>query len=217
MNVSKLSVMTVSELAEKLAHHLDYKQIWKNEFPACDFCIIDAERKETYTEVELEYFYQNGGSWHGIKTFDPGFGNNSIFVASDYWGGGNCSMVELYDGIDAEETYDLLLEALLQTLSTNDTVYGETLLLVESKTKEDHRKIWMRMGVTLHVNETEEACLLMPENTTNDVAKAILRSIISEGRYEAEGESYIPAACITSFNEEYDTKYEDCWDAEFII
>lgn len=217
MNVSKLSVMTVSELAEKLAHSLDHKQIWKNEFPACDFCIIDAERKETYTEDELKEFYENGGSWHGIKAFDPGFGGNSLFVASDYWGGGNCSMVELYDGICVDETFELLSKAIVQTLETNDVADTDTLLLVESKAKEDHRKLWMRMGVTLYVNETEEACLLMPETTTNDVGESIFRSIISEGRYEVNGESYIPATCISSFNEEYDTKYDDGWDAEFNI
>lgn len=213
MQTKNLKIMTVQQLANHIAQSLNYKRIWESHFPTCDFCIIDAERKETYTEVELEYFYQNGGCWHGIKTFDPGFGNNSIFVASDYWGGGNCSMVELYNGIDAEETYDLLLEALLQTLSTNDTVYGETLLLVESKTKEDHRALWMRMGVNLYLNKSEEAILL----ASDTAAESVIKAIISEGRFSVNGESYIPCSAITDFNQRYNTAYNDTCDFEWNI
>lgn len=206
--------MTVSQFAQHLACGLNYKHIWKNAFPTYDFCIIDAERKESYTEEELETFYQESEGWHGIKTFDPGFGGNSLFVASDYWGGGNCSMIELYDGIDVNETLGLLSGAIIQTLETNDMANSDTLLLIERKANEDHRPVWMRMGVTLYTNEIEEAILLDRTNPSHKYAANTIKAIISEGRYEVDGESYIPDCVITCFNNEHGTNYDDSSDLE---
>lgn len=217
MRTKHLSVMTVNQFAQHLACGLNYKHIWKNEFPAYDFCIIDAEQKEHYTEEELENFYLESEGWHGIKTFDPGFGGNSLFVASDYWGGGNCSMVELYDGIEVNETFELLSRAIVQTLETNDVANSDTLLLIERKTKEDHRPVWMRMGVTLYTNEIEEMILLDCTNPSHKYAGGTIKAIISEGRYEIDGESYIPSCIVSKFNEKYGTDYDTDEDPEWDI
>ena len=62
----------------------------------------------------------------------------------------------------------------------------------------------MRAGITLHVTEEEVAELLKSENY-NDV----LRKIISEGRFEFDGDSYIPSISVELYNKENGTNYEE--------
>lgn len=217
MRTKHLSVMTVKQFAQHLTCSLNYKRIWVNEFPTYDFCIIDVEQKEHYTEEELENLYLESEGWHGIKTFDPGFGGNSLFVASDYWGGGNCSMIELYDGIDVHEAFELLSRAIVQTLETNDTASVDTLLLIERRAKEDHHPVWMRLGVTLYTNEIEETVLLDRTCPSHKYAANTIKTIISEGRYEINGDSYIPNCAVSDFNEAHGTDYDASSDLEWDI
>lgn len=126
-------------------------------------------------------------------------------------------MVELYDGIDVNETFELLSRAIVQTLETNDVANSDTLLLIERKTKEDHRPVWMRMGVTLYTNEIEEKVLLDRTCPAHKYAANTIKTIISEGRYEIDGESYIPSCIVSKFNEKYGTDYNTDEDPEWDI
>lgn len=68
------------------------------------------------------------------------------------------------------------------------------------------RKLWMRLGVTLHITDSE-ASAIMGEDKHNSTLT--LRSILCAGRFEPDGDSYIPGESIVSYNADYKTKYDD--------
>lgn len=69
----------------------------------------------------------------------------------------------------------------------------------------DERRLWMRLGVSLRITEAEEAVIF-----GDDGAKAgeLLRRIVAEGRFEPDGDTYIPAPTVEEYNQEYGTDYE---------
>ena len=73
------------------------------------------------------------------------------------------------------------------------------------------RRLWMRLGVSLSITEAEEKIIF-----SEDWARAaeLLRRIIAEGRFEPDGDSYIPAVTVEEYNEEHGTNY-GVGDTEF--
>ena len=72
-------------------------------------------------------------------------------------------------------------------------------------------KLWMRLGVTLRVTD-DEANAIMGEvkNASVDTLLGVLRA----GRFEPDGESYIPGESIESYNHAHGTEYDDA-DVDF--
>lgn len=64
---------------------------------------------------------------------------------------------------------------------------------------EEKRKIWLRMGVTL-TGTREEIDKLINEGDFG--------TMLVEGNWEFDGDSYIPADTIAEYNEKYGEDYE---------
>ena len=64
---------------------------------------------------------------------------------------------------------------------------------------EEKRKIWLRMGVTL-TGTREEIDKLINEGDFG--------TMLVEGHWEFDGDSYIPADTIAEYNEKYGEDYE---------
>lgn len=74
--------------------------------------------------------------------------------------------------------------------------------------EKDYKKLWVRAGVTLHITD-EEADKILDHDANSTSLSDVVRQIIAEGRFEWDGDSYIPATCISDFNKEYGTDYDD--------
>lgn len=73
------------------------------------------------------------------------------------------------------------------------------------------RKLWMRLGVTLSITDGE-ADAIMGDN--KDASVDTLLGVIRAGRFEPNGESYIPGESIESYNRVHGTEYDDT-DVDF--
>ena len=75
----------------------------------------------------------------------------------------------------------------------------------------DERRLWLRLGVSLRITKAEEAVIFGEDGAK---AEELLRRIIAEGRFEPDGDTYIPAPTVEEYNQKYDTDYE-VGDTEF--
>lgn len=73
------------------------------------------------------------------------------------------------------------------------------------------KEIWMRAGITISMTDEEADAILEGDY---EVQMNALRTILAEGRFSWNGETYIPAECIQAFNSIYGVQYED-EDCEF--
>lgn len=73
------------------------------------------------------------------------------------------------------------------------------------------RKLWMRLGVTLSITD-DEADAIMGEDKNASVDS--LLGVLRAGRFEPNGESYIPGESIESYNHAHGTEYDDA-DVDF--
>jgi len=71
------------------------------------------------------------------------------------------------------------------------------------KDKNQHA-VWLRVGGTLFVTEGEMEMLMHSEK---DVASYLLHRLLQKGRFEPNGDSYIPADCVDAYNQNYETTY----------
>lgn len=67
------------------------------------------------------------------------------------------------------------------------------------------RKLWLRLGVSIQITEAEEKIIL---DSDCEIAE-VIRTIIAEGRFALDGDSYIPDESIEEFNETYGTDYDE--------
>ncbi len=67
------------------------------------------------------------------------------------------------------------------------------------------QKLWMRLGISFEIPQEEVRSILSGDP---ELAEKTLRTIISEGRFYPDGDSYIPAETIEIFNSDYGTEYE---------
>lgn len=65
-------------------------------------------------------------------------------------------------------------------------------------------KLWMRLGCFVELTDDEEASIFCGDE---DSATDALKRIVAEGRFELDGDSYIPKEAIERFNESYGTDY----------
>ncbi len=71
---------------------------------------------------------------------------------------------------------------------------------------DDTRTLWARLGVALEITNTEEQAIFSDEDSRIEEA---LSTIIAEGRFHLDGESYVPVEAVTQFNQAYGTSYEE--------
>lgn len=69
----------------------------------------------------------------------------------------------------------------------------------------DERRLWMRLGVSLRITKAEEAVIFGEDGAK---AEELLRRIIAEGRFEPDGDTYIPCVTVEEYNQQYGTDYE---------
>jgi len=69
------------------------------------------------------------------------------------------------------------------------------------------RRLWLRLGVGLQITEAEEKIMLGGDSDC-EIAE-VVRTIIAEGRFAVDGDSYIPGCSVESFNEIYGTDYDE--------
>lgn len=76
------------------------------------------------------------------------------------------------------------------------------------------KKVWARAGVIFGLTSEEADIVLACNGSSDDIAQ-IMRKVVKEGRFELNGDSYIPADCISQFNAEYGTDYDDTCEPEW--
>lgn len=67
------------------------------------------------------------------------------------------------------------------------------------------RKLWARLGAYVFINEDEEKIIF---GNDLDAACDAFEKVVKEGRYEIDGECYVPEPCVGDFNQDYGTNYE---------
>lgn len=77
----------------------------------------------------------------------------------------------------------------------------------------EYKELWARVGISLLLTDEEAATILDHEANAKDICDAI-RSALIDNRYRIEGNTYIPATCITDFNRKYGTEYDDDGEPE---
>ena len=80
----------------------------------------------------------------------------------------------------------------------------------EPKTEMKHEGVWLNLGVRLDVNEAQ-ADLLM---SGNPVGKNVIRYAIQNGDFSLDGNTYIPATLVRSYNFNHGTNH-DIMDANY--
>lgn len=70
------------------------------------------------------------------------------------------------------------------------------------------KTLWGRAGVSFHITDEEAEAILGDNADGTEIAKT-MQKIVAEGRYEMDGNSYIPADCVTVFNRRYGTDFCD--------
>lgn len=81
----------------------------------------------------------------------------------------------------------------------------ERKLTEEEKAETGIRKLWLRLGVTIEITGTEEKAIFCNDNLQ---IEDILRTVIAEGRFCLDGESYIPSEAVQAYNKTHGTAYE---------
>jgi hypothetical protein len=69
----------------------------------------------------------------------------------------------------------------------------------------EERSIWMRLGVTLNGTKEEIESLFSDDY---EVSRNALMKILTEGRFNFDGDSYIPEPSVEDYNESYGTEHE---------
>ena len=68
------------------------------------------------------------------------------------------------------------------------------------------RRIWIRLGGIIEITSAEEQQIFGDDGSQMEDT---LRSVIAEGRFCPDGETYIPSEAVQEFNRTYGTAYEE--------
>lgn len=63
-------------------------------------------------------------------------------------------------------------------------------------------QIWLRLGVTLKGNQEEIDSIIRGDEKA-------LRRVLEAGRYQADGETYIPQQMVVEYNDEHNTTFKE--------
>lgn len=70
-------------------------------------------------------------------------------------------------------------------------------------------ELWARVGISFRLTE-EEIRSILSANLGEYNMKHIIASAFTEGRFELDGETYIPEVSIEDINKKYNTGYDVC-------
>lgn len=68
------------------------------------------------------------------------------------------------------------------------------------------KKIWMRIGVSIDMFESEEGKIFGEDR---EAAAEAVRKIVADGRFLLDGDSYIPETAVEDFNKRYGTGHDE--------
>ena len=153
-----LMACRIARLAEYLADNT-YQSGKEWRFTDCDFSIID----EDENLADLNRVKKDACGWYGIKAVNPGFESTELILVSDYYGGGCASMTQLFwdDGNERDNWKKEIEKAIIETLSVQETVTPDTMLLIDitrtEKSNKDVRleELWRQFGDVPMNPETE--------------------------------------------------------------
>ena len=151
-----LMACRIAGLAEYLSDSA-YQSGKEWHFQDCDFTVIDEDTE--LSDLNRVKKVEAAG-WYGIKAVNAGFESTALVLMSDYYGGNCASVAQLfYD--DGDNWKREIEKAIIATLSVQETVTPDTLLLVEipgaDKSDKDIRleELWRQFGDVPMNPETE--------------------------------------------------------------
>lgn len=71
------------------------------------------------------------------------------------------------------------------------------------------KELWMRVGMTFKLSDEEADAILNPADGKAGM-RAIVGKAFDEGRFELDGDTYVPVASVEDFNSKYGTEYDAC-------
>ena len=111
----------------------------------------------------------------------------------------------------AYSTMQKIVEHYIQRQEKNPTATVEIDALNESSANVPLKEIWMRLGVTLHLTDDEVNAIL----SWGDESGNAVKNVIAAGRFDVNGDSYIPADCVEDFDDENGTSFHTGDDIGF--
>ncbi len=150
-----LMACRIARLAEYLADNT-YQSGEEWHFADCDFSVIDEDTDLS----DLNHVKKvDAAGWYGIKAVNAGFESTALVLMSDYYGGNCVSVAQLFD--DGDNWKREIEKAIIETLSVQETVNPDTMLLIElcgaKKNSKDIRleELWRQFGDVPMNPETE--------------------------------------------------------------
>ncbi|NBI10662.1 hypothetical protein D1641_11655 [Colidextribacter sp. OB.20] len=68
------------------------------------------------------------------------------------------------------------------------------------------KELWIRLGAVIQITAAEEQTIFSDDE---EKMRVTLRTIVAEGRFCPDRETYIPSEAIQEFNHTYGTAYEE--------
>ena len=68
------------------------------------------------------------------------------------------------------------------------------------------KELWIRLGAVIQITDPEEQAIFGDDGSKMEDA---LRTIIAEGRFCPDGETYVPSEAVREFNRNYGTVYDE--------
>ena len=68
------------------------------------------------------------------------------------------------------------------------------------------KELWIRLGIVIQITEAEEQAIFGEDE---EKMRDALRTIVAEGCFCPDGESYVPSEAVQEFNRTYGTAYEE--------
>ena len=68
------------------------------------------------------------------------------------------------------------------------------------------KELWIRLGIVIQITDTEEQAIFGDDE---EKMRDVLRTIVAEGRFCPDGETYVPSEIVQEFNRIYGTAHEE--------
>ena len=67
------------------------------------------------------------------------------------------------------------------------------------------KELWIRLGIVIQITDAEEQAIFSDDE---EKMRDTLRTIVAEGRFCPDGETYVPSEAVQEFNRTYSTAHE---------
>ncbi len=68
------------------------------------------------------------------------------------------------------------------------------------------KELWIRLGIVIQITDAEEQAIFSDDE---EKMRDTLRTIVAEGRFCPDGETYVPSEAVQEFNRTYSTAHEE--------